>query len=479
MFTMSTPAAWSRRAASIVRSMRTERGGSISTEITYRPSASAWRGASGGGRRVGRRAGDRCADGALAGSRLGGRRRRPARPLGDPRVDRCPHRGDVVGCRPAAAADDRRPGVEHVADHPAEVVGRAAYTNCPSTRWGRPALGRTALPAPAHRDERVEAADRPGPAVHAERRRRRLASRARAVATAGGRAVREHDVLAEGHQGHDRQVAPGPRLLDGDEQLVEMQNVSNQKVSTPPSSSPSIGSRNAARTSASAGAGPRGSAPKRPMLRPPGRRDRPRRGPRGRAARRVGPAARLGRRGRAGRAGRDWPRRWPSRWRPRPLPGTRGGSHRSAPDGSSTSSSRTARWGMPRLNSSVPIAPSNSSGPAAVRARNRARASPVVDASSAGSGRASAPPRRRPALAAGVVLELVAADPPEPEVARRRVPEVEPDTDAAGSIAIDSVSWMPARASALEQVEERAASRCGPGRPGSRAPGGCPGSARR
>ena len=34
MLTASTPAAWRSRAASIVRSMRTERGGSISTEIT-------------------------------------------------------------------------------------------------------------------------------------------------------------------------------------------------------------------------------------------------------------------------------------------------------------------------------------------------------------------------------------------------------------------------------------------------------------
>ncbi len=39
MLTVSTPAAWSSRAASMVRSMRTERGGSISTEMTKRPSA--------------------------------------------------------------------------------------------------------------------------------------------------------------------------------------------------------------------------------------------------------------------------------------------------------------------------------------------------------------------------------------------------------------------------------------------------------
>ncbi len=39
--TRSAPASWSRRPASIVRSMRTLRGGSISTEMTNRPAASA------------------------------------------------------------------------------------------------------------------------------------------------------------------------------------------------------------------------------------------------------------------------------------------------------------------------------------------------------------------------------------------------------------------------------------------------------
>ena len=42
MLTRSAPASRSSRAASIVRSMRTLRGGSISTEITKRPSASAY-----------------------------------------------------------------------------------------------------------------------------------------------------------------------------------------------------------------------------------------------------------------------------------------------------------------------------------------------------------------------------------------------------------------------------------------------------
>ena len=90
-----------------------------------------------------------------------------------------------------------------------------------------------------------------------------------------------------------------------------------------------------------------------------------------------------------------------------------------------TSSSRTARCGMPRLNSSVPIAPSARSGPAASRSRNRARASPTV---MPGSRRFGAEPPFRlgegDALAGGVVLELVALDPADAEVVAGRVPEV-------------------------------------------------------
>ena len=53
MLTRSTPASWSTAAASIVRSMRTERGGSISTLMTKRPSASRWaRRVGGGGHRT-------------------------------------------------------------------------------------------------------------------------------------------------------------------------------------------------------------------------------------------------------------------------------------------------------------------------------------------------------------------------------------------------------------------------------------------
>ena len=48
--TASTPASWRRRAASIVRSIRTDRGGSISTETTNRRAASS------SARRVGGRA---------------------------------------------------------------------------------------------------------------------------------------------------------------------------------------------------------------------------------------------------------------------------------------------------------------------------------------------------------------------------------------------------------------------------------------
>ena len=108
--TASTPAAWSSRAASIVRSMRTERGGSISTEMTNRrvPQRPEQPGR---GQR-----GSRSSSGAdVTVSVLGpagrdGRLRRAASRR--ERVERRPHRRDVLGRGPAAAADDRCPGVD-------------------------------------------------------------------------------------------------------------------------------------------------------------------------------------------------------------------------------------------------------------------------------------------------------------------------------------------------------------------------------
>ena len=216
MFTVSTPAAWSRRAASIVRSMRTDRGGSISTEMKYRPSASAE------ARRVGGGASSVVAAIAVRTVVLGGTVAAGGRAdIGHPRVDRRPHRRDVVGRRAAAAAHDRRPGVEHVADHPAEVVGRRRVHELPLDALRQAGVGEDGLARAVHRDERVEAADRTGPAVHAEHVDVD-SDRERARGHRGVGAVREHDVLAEREQRHDRQVGRrGSRLLDGDREVVD------------------------------------------------------------------------------------------------------------------------------------------------------------------------------------------------------------------------------------------------------------------
>ena len=79
-------------------------------------------GEAGGRRRPVGRGGDLGAD------RRDRRGAAPARPSGDrhvpgARIDGAPHRRDVLGRRPAAPADDGGPRVEHVADHPPEVVG--------------------------------------------------------------------------------------------------------------------------------------------------------------------------------------------------------------------------------------------------------------------------------------------------------------------------------------------------------------------
>ena len=171
MLTRSTPAAWSSRAASIVRSMRIERGGSISTEMTKRPSRRALGSSPVGRRRLVRGRARRCADDR----RCAGCVRRAPRdgPLprcasGRERVERRAHRGDVLRRRAAAAADDRAPRRRRTrADH----VGRSSRVRRrrrtgPRCAAGRPAFGHDrAAGAVARRPIRVSASRQPaGPA---------------------------------------------------------------------------------------------------------------------------------------------------------------------------------------------------------------------------------------------------------------------------------------------------------------------------
>ena len=84
-----------------------------------------------------------------------------------------------------------------------------------------------------------------------------------------------------------------------------------------------------------------------------------------------------------------------------------------------------------------------------------------------------------PALSGRVLLELIPTDPAKAEVGPTRAARSRTRSPTRpGSIAYDSVSEMPM--SRPPGAARRACpSRCGRGRPGSRAPAGCPGSARR
>ena len=142
------------------------------------------------------------------GAAVAGRGRRIPAP-GGPRVDRRAHRGDVLGRRPAAAADDRGPGVQEARDHPHRGTrGSPRRRTGPRSRCGSPALGMIER-GPAGRPSPSSASRQTcGPAaavdaddVDVERRR------APRPPIAGRRAVRQVELLAEGQQRDDRQVA--------------------------------------------------------------------------------------------------------------------------------------------------------------------------------------------------------------------------------------------------------------------------------
>ena len=267
------------------------------------------------------------------------------------------------------------------------------------------------------------------------------------------------------------------------------ENVSSTTTSMPPSSRPSSCSRNAARASASrsrASSGPIG-------------RQRPHRAAHERVA--PGHLARLPRElrrapiepgrsrrpGRTAQAGTGSPRGSPSRSSSAPASRYSRWVAVTSSGRVAASSSSDARWGTPRLNRSVPIAPSARSGRAARRAAKRSRG--VIDEPAATSDHhVVRQVRCQPALrldldgipcAPGVVLELVAPDPP--------------DRRSSGSPGATGRSPTPRRRAAsprlrqldprpglgVEQLEQRRLARCGRASPDSRARAGCPGSARR
>ncbi len=123
--------------------------------------------------------------------------------------------------RPAAPADDGGPRVEHVADHPAEILGTGRVDELALDSLGKTRVREDGPPGGAHGPERIQTTDRPGTAVDpddidigdAGQRRRR---------DPGRRPVRQREVLAERQQRDDRQVGrSGPCLLDRDRQVVD------------------------------------------------------------------------------------------------------------------------------------------------------------------------------------------------------------------------------------------------------------------
>ncbi len=193
-----------------------------------------------GGRQAGRRRGladrpvarrddrSRCRSG-LGRCGRGGRGRGPGpgapRIAGGDRVERATHRGDVLGRRATAAADDHGSGTEHSRHDGREVVRpggvhEATLDPLRETRVGHDRAGDRRVRA-SHPVERLEAAERTRAAVHPEGVDTGLGQ-----GLGGGlgrRPVGRHELLAEGHLGNDRQVGRGPaRLVDREAEVEQL-----------------------------------------------------------------------------------------------------------------------------------------------------------------------------------------------------------------------------------------------------------------
>ena len=224
------------------------RGGSSST-VTRNSPASSLR-AEQRGRRAGGEAG--AARRARRGPARAGATRRGAA-LGRVPVDRLAHRADVLGRRPAAAADHARAR----RDHPRRVVrhvGRRGQVHQPLAHPARQA--RVGLDRPAGRPpasgticsrtskSTLEPTEQLAPTAWTGSPRSVRATSAAAAADEGDALV------GEGQLGDDRQVGERADRLHRQPHLDEVrEGLDRRSASTPPSSSPSACSRNAARAS--------------------------------------------------------------------------------------------------------------------------------------------------------------------------------------------------------------------------------------
>ena len=223
--TRSTPASPRRRAASIVRSIRIERGGSISTDTTNRRSASA---AGQPGRR--RLFADRpigAPPGGRASSRRPSRRRCAGRPpeillarRGRRRARCASPRRARASCRSSRRRSTRRAPASRGTIAP-KYVGAGGVDE--------PALDALRQPGVRHdraagrrggRADPVSASRQPnGPAPQFTPIASTPASASAGAAASGRRAVGRHELLAERHLGHDRQVGGAARLVDGEQEM--------------------------------------------------------------------------------------------------------------------------------------------------------------------------------------------------------------------------------------------------------------------
>ncbi len=412
MFTQSAPASRRRRAESMVRSMRIDRGGSISTETTYRPVRSFSRRDVGGGASPAVRSGaplriEETAGTAAAGAEAATVARPPLAgpPVvalavpgapAAPAAPATPAAGAVAeGTAPTARSSAirmaatcsgvvpqqppmiRAPAASASGTISANQSGPAANTKRPSTRWDRPAFGIT-LPGsratPATRTSASRLPTGPVPQFTPTASTPAAASAAAAasglVPSASAHSSPNVSDATTGRPAAARASASASR--SGSSSL----NVSRMRRSTPPSRRPSICSRKTPRAvrpapSPVVGRPGRSNGPTEPAT----RASRP---VTSRASRASCAARRLIREAMASNPHaarrirlapnvavsiRSAPASRYSRW----IVATRSARVR-------TSSSRQARWGIPREKSSVPIAPSARIGPAARRAANRARA---------------------------------------------------------------------------------------------------------
>ena len=131
----------------------------------------------------------------------------------------------MLGRRPAAATDDPGAGRQQAWRDGPEVLGARRIDEAPLESLREPGVGhdrsrRLAIGGTAHRLEGVQTGGRPRPAVDADCVRTRASERG----GGDGRvvAVGQKEFLPESQRGDDRDVRRAARLVDGEDQLLQV-----------------------------------------------------------------------------------------------------------------------------------------------------------------------------------------------------------------------------------------------------------------